>query len=82
MRTPFHDLLVLTGEKTMNKTELETQVRLINGLLYTVEQLTVFCNANEVIDINRCKMITKQHLIQQIISHDTLPSFIFISCKN
>ena len=82
MRTPYHDLLVLTGDKTMNREELETQVRLINDLLYTVEQLDVFCTANEILDVNRCKIIRKQHLIQQVISSPTLAPFVFISSKN
>ncbi len=82
MRTPYHDLLVLTGEKTMNKEELAAQVRILNSLLYKVEQLDVFCNANEIFDINKCKMIEKKHLVQQIISSETLPPFVFINCKN
>lgn len=82
MRTPYHDLLVLTGKKTLNKDELETQVRFLNDLLYRVEQLNVFCAANEILDVNKCKIIRKQHLIQQVISCETLPSFVFINNKN
>ncbi len=82
MRTPYHDLLVLTGNKTMNQDELATQVRFLNGLLYHVEQLSVFCVANEIIDVNKCRIIQKKHLIQQIISHETLPPFVFINNKN
>ena len=82
MRTPYHDLLVLTGDKTMNRDELESQVRFLNNLLFTVEQLNVFCAANEILDVNRCKIISKQHLIQQVISNKTLPPFVFISNKN
>lgn len=82
MRTPYHDLLVLTGDKTMKPGELETQVRFLNDLLYKVEQLQIFCIANEVLDVNRCKVIRKQHLIQQVISSSTLAPFVFISNKN
>ena len=82
MRTPYHDLLVLTGNKTMNQDELETQVRMLNGLLYHVENLSVFCTAHEILDANKCKIITKQHLIQQIVSSETLPPFVFINNKN
>ncbi len=82
MRTPYHDLLVLTGNKTMNKDELEKQVRLLNGLLVQIEQLNVFCTAHEILDVNRCKIITKQHLIQQFVSNETLPPFVFINNKN
>ncbi len=82
MRTPYHDLLVLTGNRKLNKDELEKQVRFLNGLLVQVEQLNVFCLANEILDVNRCKIITKQHLIQQFISSETLPPFVFINNKN
>ncbi len=82
MRTPYHDLLVLTGTKTMNKDELETQVRFLNDLLYHVEQLNVFCASNEILDVNKCRIIQKQHLVQQIISRETLPPFVFINNKN
>ena len=82
MRTPYHDLLVLTGNKTMNKDELEKQVRSLNNLLVQIEQLNVFCTAHEILDVNRCRIITKQHLIQQFISSDTLPPFVFINNKN
>ena len=82
MRTPYHDLLVLTGNKPLNETELQMQVRMLNGLLFHVENLSVFCNAHEILDANRCKIITKQHLIQQITSNQTLPPFVFINNKN
>ncbi len=82
MRTPYHDLLVLTGDKTMSPVEMANQVRLLNDLLYTVEHLSVFCIANEILDVNRCKIIRKQHLIQQVISSPTLAPFVFISNKN
>ena len=82
MRTPYHDLLVLTGKRTMNKEELEKQVRLLNNLLYHVEQISVWCAAHEIIDVNKGKVIQKQHLIQQITSSDSLPPFVFINNKN
>lgn len=82
MRTPYHDLLVLTGNKAIDKDELEKQVRFLNHLLVQVEQLNSFCIANEILDVNRCKIISKPHLIQQFISNDTLPPFVFINNKN
>ena len=82
MRTPYHDLLVLTGKKTMNKDELETQVRCLNTLLFNVEQFHVFCAANEIFDVNRCKIIRKPHLVKQVVSSETLPPFVFINNKN
>ena len=82
MRTPYHDLLVLTGEKTMNEEELEMQIRFLNDLLYNVEQMNVFCSANEIFDVNKCRIVQKPHLVQQIISNASLPPFVFINNKN
>ncbi len=82
MRTPHHDLLVLTGEKTMNEQELELQVQFLNDLLYNVEKRNAFCTANEILDVNKCRIIQKPHLVQQIISSDALPPFVFIISKN
>jgi len=83
MRAPHHDLLVLTGEKMMSEQELEIQVRFLNDLLYNVvEKTNAFCIANEVLDVNKCRIVQKPHLVQQIISSDVLPPFVFINCKN
>jgi len=83
MRMPHHDLLVLTGEKTMSEQELERQVRFLNDLLYNVvEKTNAFCTANEILDVNKCRIVQKPHLVQQIISSDVLPPFVFINSKN
>ena len=82
MRTPHHDLLVLTGEKMMSEQELEIQVRFLNDLLYNVEKTNAFCTANEILDVNKCRIVQKPHLIQQIISSEVLPPFVFINSKN
>ena len=82
MKTPHHDLLVLTGEKTMNEQELEMQIRFLNDLLYNVEKKNAFCTANEILDVNKCRIVQKPHLVQQIISSDVLPPFVFINSKN
>jgi hypothetical protein len=82
MKAPNRDLLVLTGKITMNPQELEHHVELLNDLLYRVESLNSFCTANEVIDVNRYKIIHKPHIIQQIIRAKTLKPFVFISNNN
>lgn len=82
MKTPNRDLLVLTGKITMDPKELEHQVELLNDLLYHVEGLNAFCTANEVIDLNKYRIIHKPHLIQQIIREKSLTPFVFISNRN
>ena len=82
MNTPNRDLLVLTGTTKMNRQLLEQQVELLNDLLYHVENLNAFCIANEVIDVNKYKIIQKPHIILQIIREKSLKPFVFISNKN
>lgn len=82
MTTPNRDLLVLTSKVTMNAKQLEQQVELLNNLLFTAESVNVFCTVNEVIDLNKYKIITAPQLIQQIARQRTLKPFVFISNKN
>ncbi len=76
------DLLVLTKKEMMNPSELEHEVELLVDLLYHVENMDVFCIANEVFDLNRYKLIDKPHQIQQLLSEKKLKPFVFISNKN
>ncbi len=76
------DLLVLTKKTAMNAKQLKHEVELLNELLYNVENLNSFCTANEVVDINRYKIIQKPHLIQQAIREKGSSPFVFISNKN
>jgi len=76
------DLLVLTKKETMNPTELEHEVELLVDLLHHVEQMDAFCIANEVIDLNRYKIIQKPHLIKQAVREKKLKPFVFISNNN
>lgn len=76
------DLLVLTKKETMNPRELEQEVELLVDLLYHVEQMDAFCVANEIIDLNRYKIIQKPHLIRQAVREKKLKPFVFISNNN
>jgi hypothetical protein len=76
------DLLVLTKKETMNQQELEHEIELLNDLFYLVESSNAACIANEVIDLNRYKVIRKLHRVKQIMQEQTLKPFVFISNKN
>ena len=76
------DLLVLTKKELMNQQELEHEIELLNDLFYLVESSNAFCIANEVIDINRYKVIRKLHQVRQILKEQKLKPFVFISNKN
>jgi len=76
------DLLVLTKKEMMNQQELEHEIELLNDLFYLVESSDALCVANEVIDINHYKVITKLPKVRQIIKEQKLRPFVFISNKN
>jgi len=82
MNVPNRDLLVLTKRTAMKPGELEHEVELLVDLLFHVENITAFCIANELIDLNRYKIIRKPHLIQQILREKKIRPFIFISNLN
>lgn len=79
MQTPNRDLLVLAKN---DQQQLEQEVAQLNQLLYHVENENAFCVANEVIDVNRGKVIKKTHLIIRTIRGGALKPFVFINNKN
>ena len=76
------DLLVLTNKETMNPMELEHEIELIIDILHKVENAGAFCVANEIIDLNRYKIIHKAHLIQKFTREKEMKPFVFICNKN
>ncbi len=76
------DLLVLTKKATMNAEELEHQIELLNDLLYHVECIDVLCMANEVIDLNKYKVIREPRIIKQRLLEKNERPFVFICNKN
>ncbi len=82
MRSSNRDLLVLTKNGSLNEKELEHEVELLHELLYHVENMEAFCIANELLDINRYKVIQKPHLILRAAGSKRLKPFTFICNKN
>ncbi len=76
------DLLVFTKKEMMNQHELERQIELLNDLFYLVEASNAAYIANEVIDVNRNKVITKLRRVRTILQTQQLRPFVFISNKN
>jgi hypothetical protein len=76
------DLLVLTKKAQLDARELDRQIGLLNALLYHVENWETFCIANEVIDINRRRIIRKPHLMQGILRVSPPKPFVFTHNKN
>jgi hypothetical protein len=76
------DLLVLTKKELMNQQELEHEIELLNDLFYRVESSNALCIVNEIIDINRYKVISKLHQVRDILKEPKLKPFVFICNKN
>ncbi len=77
------DLLVLAKRDDSDPEALEQEVELLNELLYHVENMDVFCTVNEVIDINRYKIIRKPAAIVKVFqARRELKPFVFINNKN
>ncbi|MGN6213753.1 hypothetical protein [Parafilimonas sp.] len=76
------DLLVLTKKEKLNQQELEQEIALLNDLFFRVESSEAYYIANEVIDVNRYKLITKLHKVKQILKEHKHKPFVFISNKN
>ncbi|MDI9364182.1 MAG: hypothetical protein QM541_04465 [Flavobacterium sp.] len=82
MKTGNRDLLVLMKYDSVSDAAIEHEVTLLSNILYSVESIHSFCIANEVIDVNKYKIIQKPHLIQQAIREKSHKPFIFICNKN
>ena len=79
---PNRDLLVLSKKVPLDPQELEHEVKKLHELLFNTETMKNFCVANEIIDVNRYKIISKPLLIEQIVSRNKLKPFQFICNKN
>lgn len=82
MNDANRDLLVLSDTTRLSPEELEREVNFLNTLLSHIENWETFSIANELIDINRHKIIRKTFLIQKILSEKKLKAFVFTCNKN
>lgn len=82
MKNVNRDLLVLTKLKLETPLAMKKEVDIIEKILYTVENLRTFCLVNEIIDLNRYKILSKPHLIQKTIRENNIKPFVFIFNKN
>ena len=76
------DLLVLADARQLSAEALERELVFLDSILFHVENWESFSTANEIIDINRRKIIRKTYLIQKILSERNVKPFIFTCNKN
>lgn len=77
------DLLVISKSISLaDDATIQFEITCLHKILHDAEAMLNFCTANEVIDVNRGKIITKSLLVQQAIHQRGNKPFVFISCKN
>ena len=82
MKASNRDLLVLVKNEYASDQFMEQEVEQLNDLLFHYETMTTFCQAHEVFDLNRYKIIHKQQVIHQVARQKELRPFQFLSNKN
>ncbi len=82
MKETKRDLLVLSRSLIANEKAFEHEVSCLHKILLEVEKMNHFCIANEVVDVNRYKVISKPFLVEQAVHQRKNKPFVFINCKN
>jgi hypothetical protein len=82
MKVPNRDLLVLVKDEYMNEQAIEQEVEKLNEILYNTESIENFCVAHEVVDMNRYKILVKNHQVRKVIQQRILKPFEFLFNKN
>lgn len=74
------DILVLR-KTVLSKEQLETEMEQLEMLLHTTENVHSISIANEIIDINKYKIIEKPQKVWKLMTSSLKP-FVFVSNKN
>lgn len=82
MKDMNRDLWLLSKNDHMTQSELDREVNLLNTILYHTENWSNFCVVNEILDINRRKIIKKPHLMQGILQEREMKAFVFVNNLN
>jgi hypothetical protein len=82
MQEPNRDLLVLTKANLMSQSELARQIEQLHAMLFHTENWDAFSQANEIIDLNRHKILRKPFLIQKVLTEKRQKPFVFVFNKN
>lgn len=82
MNDSKRDLVVLSGAAHLSREEFDRQLVLLNKLLFEIETWDTFCTVNEIININRHKIIRKPYLVQKELREKRIRPFVFTCNKN
>jgi len=76
------DLLLLSRNAAANKADLQMEVEKLHKILIEAESMENFCTVNELIDINKYRIIDNPRKIERIVRQNKIKPFTFISNKN
>jgi hypothetical protein len=82
MKTSNRDLLVLVKNEFLDKQEMEAELEKLNTLLHFSETKDSFCISNELLDINKHRIIDSRKEMLEISQQRILKPFRFIFNKN
>lgn len=83
MNNVNRDLVVISKNIALaDEATVQYELTCLHKILHDAESTLNFCNANEIIDVNRGKIITKSLLVLEAIKLRGNKPFVFINCKN
>ena len=82
MKTSNRDLLVLLKDEAMTNQAIEHEVAQLNEILFHIESADTFCGSNEIIDMNKYRILQDEKFLVQMMFESELKPFIFLCNKN
>lgn len=82
MNDANRDLLLLSNTAHLNEEAFNRELALLNKLLFEIETWNTFSTVNEIININRHKIIRKPFLVEKVLREKTQKPFVFTCNKN
>ena len=82
MNNSNRDLLVISSIAHLSEEARDREVVLLNNLLHAIETWDTFSTVNEIININRHKIIRKPYLVEKILRETGEKPFVFTCNKN
>lgn len=83
MNSENNNLFLLANKETLLPEEVKRELQFIGRVLYGNDNVYKLPNStNEIIDINRRKVIRELYLVQQVLSEKRRKAFVFIFNKN
>jgi hypothetical protein len=76
------DLLYCLRNDYSNRQMVDQELEWLHSMLRKVERAEVFCNAHEVIDLNRYRINRKSAFIMRVAKKEISDKYLFLFNKN